>query len=111
MSDYHPDAWVIVELDSAEHGTINKVLASWYGGFANGDSWKLSSGIESVVFDGEQYTMPQASGSVYICHKDSERMSGIMSGIFSSFSKKAEEEGDFTIKIISINDLPVKLSK
>lgn len=105
MSTYHPDAWVIVELDSAEHGKIYKVLAGWYGGFTHGNSWKLSSGIESVTFDDEQYIMPQSSGSTYICHSSTERMSSIMAMTFADFVQQAEEAGTFTVKVIDMEEL------
>lgn len=103
---YNPDSWAIVLIESEKHGKIYKVLASWYGGFTSGDSWKLSSGIESVSFDGERYTMPQSSGSVYELHKGNVHISGIMGGVFASFAREAEEsEGAFTIKIIDLEEL------
>jgi len=106
MREYHPDSWKIIVIESKEHGTIYKVLASWYGGFARGDSWKISSGIESVSIDGDVYTMPQSSGSTYVLYKNSEHISGIMGGVFSSYAKQAEEsDGLFTIKMIELEEL------
>lgn len=101
---YEPDSWAIVLIESEEHGKVYKVLASWYGGFTQGDSWKLSSGIESVSFKGDHYTMPQSSGSVYILHKNNEHISGIMGSVFSSFAAGAEE-GKYTIKLIELEEL------
>jgi hypothetical protein len=106
MNTYHPDSWKIVVIDSAKHGKVYKVLASWYGGFVQGDSWKLSSGIESVSYENGIYTMPQSSGSVYMLHENCEHISGIMGGVFSSFAKQAEEsEGAFTITMLEMADL------
>lgn len=103
MSTYQPDSWKIVLIESEEHGKVYKVLASWYGGFTTGDSWKLSSGIESITHEDGVYTMPQYSGSVYVCHKHNEHVSGIMGSVFSSFAKQAEEsDGKFTISMISM---------
>lgn len=105
MSEYHPDSWKIIVIESKEHGKIYKVLASWYGGFARGDSWKISSGIEDVKLADELYTMPQYSGSVYICHKNNEHISGIMGGVFSSYAKQAaESDGLFTISMVDMAD-------
>jgi hypothetical protein len=101
---YQPDSWVIVLLDSQEHGKVYKVLASWYGGYTTGDSWKLSSGIEGVDVGDVLYTMPQSSGSTYLCHKNNEHMSGIMAGIYSSFVQEAEEAKTFTISLVKMSD-------
>ena len=105
MSTYTPDSWVPVLIESEEHGKIYKVLASWYGGFAGNDYWKLSSGIESVIVseDGSALTMPQSSGSTYIVGK-STHVSMLMATVFSSFEKQAQEN-DFMIKIISVEEL------
>jgi hypothetical protein len=100
MREYTPDSWKIVEIDSPKHGKIYKVLASWYGGFAGSNSWKLSSGIEDVKIDGDMYVLPQSSGSVYICHAGAEHVSGIMSGIYAGFSKQLEESGSGTIRML-----------
>lgn len=117
MNTYHPDSWKIVMIESEEYGRIYKVLASWYGGFARGDSWKLSSGIEGVqITEGEHselrgrnskiYTMPQSSGSVYVLYEGNEHISGIMSGVFSSFANRAEgSEASFSIKMIEVEEL------
>lgn len=94
MSDYHPDAWVIVKITSQEHGVIYKVLAGWYGGFAGSNSWKLSSGIKSVEADDEGYVMPQWSGSTYYCHKNTERMTGYTTQIYLSYVEKLKEAGN-----------------
>jgi hypothetical protein len=118
MSTYYPDSWKIVVIDSVKHGKVYKVLASWYGGFTQGDSWKLSSGIESMqITEGKYserlgrnskiYTMPQASGSVYVLYENCEHISGIMSGVFRSFADEAENSnGAFTIQMVEIADLP-----
>lgn len=100
MREYQPDSWKIVEIDSKEHGKIWKILASWYGGFTTGDSWKLSSGIEGVKIEGDLFTMPQSSGSVYICHKSNEHVSGIMGGVYASFVKQLEESGAGSIRML-----------
>ena len=44
MSTYTPDRWQVVLLKNKTE-SIKKVFAGWYGGYASGDSWKLSSGI------------------------------------------------------------------
>lgn len=106
MSTYTPDVWVIIEIESVEFGKIHKVLAGWYGGFAGSNSWKISSGIESITNDGEKYIMPQSSGSTYICYPNCEKTSMLTHGIFSSLeTQAAESNGSFTVKIIDFADL------
>ena len=111
MTEYRPDSWVPVRINSKKHGIIHKVLCSWYGGFAGSDYWKLSSGIESVTIEGATPTdhgtliMPQSSGSVYIV-PGRTHMSGLMMSIASSFAQKAEDSnGEFTFEIIELEDL------
>lgn len=97
MSEYTPDCWVIVKV-SLKGGTPHyRVLASWFGGFTWGDSWKLSSGIEDIIDEGEILVMPQTSGSVYRLWKTSERLSGVSTGVFNNFAKQLKEGEIFEI--------------
>ena len=77
MSTNTPDCWVIVRLRHDDN-TIDKVLAGWYGGYLSGDSWKLSSGIETTEEFDNRYEFTNYSGSIYVCYKNRERMNGIM---------------------------------
>ncbi len=99
MSEYTPDAWVIVEVKSKEHGTIKKILAGWYGG---SNSWKLSSGNLTEYVDGDYIVFPQESGSVYRCHKDAQRMTGYTAQIYAGFVKTiAESDEETTIAVVN----------
>jgi hypothetical protein len=113
MSTYTPDAWVILEINSARHGVIHKVLAGWYGGFTGANSWKISSGIEGLSEDKNgAYVMPQFSGSTYVCHQGVERMSSLMADIYSNFAAlAAKPENGFSVKVISIDELKAALTK
>lgn len=102
MSDYTPDRWVIVEINSDEHGKIRKVLASWYGGFAGADEWRMNSGIEKVIDQGKYYDVIGYSGSIYKCAKGAEGMSAYTSGIYESYKKKLEESNMGTMEIVNI---------
>jgi hypothetical protein len=68
--DYYPDKWVVVKV-SSDKGTHYRVFATWSGGYLQGDSWKLNSGIERVEVDGDTYNFIGASGSSYFCNKNS----------------------------------------
>lgn len=86
---YAPDVWVVLKIQSKEFPTVYKILAGWYGGFAGSNSWKLSSGITSIHKDGEGYThFLNHSGSTYICHPNSYRLSGLTSSILATWQKQ-----------------------
>jgi hypothetical protein len=98
MSEYIPDDWTIVKINSDQ--PHYRVLCSWAGSYLYGASWKLSSGILSVEETDTHYIMPQHSGSTYKLHKNGERMSGIMSDIWTSFSQQQTTE--VSIEIVPI---------
>ena len=91
MSTYTPDAWVLLEITVDKDPPIYKILAGWYGGFINGDHWRLNSGITSVIDRGNYWEVHGYSSSIYVCYKTSERFSGLTQYIFNSFKKKASE--------------------
>ena len=41
-----PERWVVVDI-TVDGESTKKVFAGWYGGYLDGDSWKLNSGIAS----------------------------------------------------------------
>ena len=103
LTEYTPDSWVIVKIESEQHGTIHRVLAGWAGSYLYGASWKISSGIVTFEDKGEHYESLQDSGSTYILYKSSERMSGIMVSTFASF-KEQLKGNDGTIEVIDSGD-------
>jgi len=90
--DYTPDCWKIVEMTNVATGETHKrILCSWYGGYLDGGSWKLSSGNMSVEDHGDHWIVPQHSGSVYQLYKTRERISGMMQNVFNSFERKPQD--------------------
>ena len=69
MSAYHADSWVVLKVKEGK-GTFPfyKVLAGWSGGYLDGDSWRMNSGITKVEIYGEHYIFHGESGSEYWCH-------------------------------------------
>ena len=74
MTDYIPDAWIILRFESEEHGIVYKVLGGWGGGYLSGDGWRLSSGIKKVEWIPDDtnvghktYVIHNDSGSRYFC--------------------------------------------
>lgn len=99
MSEYNPDKWVMLKFTTPKY-VVYKVLASWYGGFATGDSWKLNSGVTKVEKDGDLYRFHGSSGSVYQVHKDTYGMSGYTMGVLAGFQKDVDETEDVTLELM-----------
>jgi len=67
--EYTPDNWIIVKMPDTED---YKILAGWSGGYLNGSSWRLNSGIfRHEEFD-DYINFIGYTGSVYRCLKDRE---------------------------------------
>jgi hypothetical protein len=62
-----PDKWVVLKLSD----NSLKVFATWYGGFSDGDRWKLNSGVQKIEQDDDFYYFIGFSGSCYKCNKNS----------------------------------------
>lgn len=88
---YHPDRWVIVRMEHEDEGVVYKVLGGWSGGYLDGDSWRFSSGLESIEEDGDYYLMHNYSGSIYKCHKNSNGFNFISGGVYSRIEKEGKE--------------------
>jgi hypothetical protein len=60
---YSPDQWQLVKvLGKTPH---YRVFGSWSGGYLDGDSWRLNSGISEVKETETGYDLIGYSGSVY----------------------------------------------
>ena len=83
---YKPDSWVVVKITTKEtNETIYKIFAGWYGGYTSGDSWKLSSTVQSVVSGDTGYEVSNSSGSLYILHPKLSRLSGYCQSVLDGF--------------------------
>jgi hypothetical protein len=79
---YTPDNWVVLKIDIEE--TFYKILAGWSGGYLDGDSWRMNSGIERVEEVGDFYNFIGSSGSIYSCHKGSEALRMNNMGVYQT---------------------------
>ena len=95
---YCPDNWLIIRLKKDDK-TFYKVLGGWRGGYLDGDSWRLNSGIVNIEEDGDYYLFKGFSGSVYKCHRNSYGATSVMSFIFEQ-----EEENKDIIKVFKNYD-------
>ena len=66
---YKPDNWVIIKLKGDD--PHYRVLAGWSGGYLDGDSWRMNSGITRVDEVDNCFYFYGSSGSCYQCHKES----------------------------------------
>ena len=103
MSNYHPDAWVILKVIHKDV-MYYKVLAGWYGGYANGDSWKINSGITSVNKVDGVYEFCGYSGSTYYCNEKTERLTGLTASILESYQKDMEGIGA-SMEVVSVSEV------
>jgi hypothetical protein len=93
MSDYNPDKWMIVKITGKDTPPVHKVFACWYGGYLDGDSWKLNSGITKVTEKEDYFFFEGSSGSVYACLKGLYGVSAFGSGILQNMSDKIYKVG------------------
>jgi hypothetical protein len=108
---YNPDVWVVVKFSGEDvpDGEMYKILAGWYGGFTQGDSWKLNSGIIKITEDGSNYYIDGYSGSTYVCHKEAERTSVFTQGIFDSYSQGYKtQDGRVNMEIVPMESIKDK---
>lgn len=72
---YKPNKWLLVEVNDL-YNPFYKVFGSWSGGYLDGDSWRLNSGIDKIVYHEGSYEFQGESGSVYMCDKGSYGVAG-----------------------------------
>lgn len=92
---YTPDSWVIVEIKTKDE-TLHKVFGTWFGGYLNGDSWRLNSGIDTVskTADGG-YAVDGYSGSIYFISPGNYGTTEYTEGVLAGFEA---QKGDAQIK-------------
>lgn len=92
MSDYTPDRWMVLGIHTPKE-IIYKVFATWSGGYAGGDSWKLNSGIVRATLVNDHWEFDGSSGSVYRCHQDSYGTNGYGQVVLNNLLSQAKEQG------------------
>lgn len=106
---YTPDKWVILKFKSKEE-TWYKVLGSWYGGYLNGDSWRMSSGLVRIEDKEDHYDMHNHSGSIYRVGKESEGMHLTAHGILLQ-AEEACKKGDVELSQITVEQFLKETTK
>lgn len=98
--DYTPDKWALVRVKNKTTEWIS-VLAGWSGGYTQGDSWKLSSAVESVQQDKEAIYTAGKSGSVYKLRLNSAGVTVMTASIYAQLSESQNPEEGITAECIT----------
>jgi hypothetical protein len=87
-----PHGWVILKIKSKNEPPIYKVFASWRGGYLDGNSWKINSGIKSVEETNTHFVFHGYSGSEYHCDKKYYgHCTGYAGGVLSVMIERASK--------------------
>ena len=96
--NYFPDSWVVLKIKQGKLDSgFYRVLGGWSGGYTTGDSWRMNSGISKVTEDGDNYKFWGHSGSCYVCHKDSYRLTMANIGVYNQLIEQQGFEGQVTL--------------
>jgi len=96
--EYNPDRWCLISIELPE-GTEVKVLGGWDGGYLDGGSWRLSSGVTKVIDDGDSWIIHNKSGSTYMCNKKTDTVSGVARMLLGELTESHK------VKRVAIEDL------
>jgi hypothetical protein len=93
-TDEHPQGWIVIKISKENEQDIYKVFASWRGGYLNGDSWKINSGIKFVEETEDEYIFHGYSGSRYFCKKTYYGVcSGYAGSVLDGITKQINKQG------------------
>ena len=93
---YRPNRWVVIRCESNDE-EIYKVMGGWIGGYLDGDSWRLNSGITEVIDNGIEYEFVGASGSIYVCDKRTEGMTSLMAAIYHVWENEIDKDSEIEV--------------
>lgn len=102
MNEYKPDYWKILKITTADGEVLYKLFATWCGGYATGDSWRMNSGITEVKSKGDYLIFKGYSGSAYNVLNDDRayRTTMYTQSVLDSMMKKSDLIG------VKVEDLP-----
>jgi len=92
MSDYTPDRWLVLRIQTDKE-ILYKVFAAWSGGYTGSDSWKLNSGIVRATWADPYWEFDGSSGSVYSCHWDGYGTNGYGGAVLDNLISQARAQG------------------
>jgi hypothetical protein len=87
VETHTPDRWVVIEVTLDEVATQH-VLAGFWGGYLDGDYWRMSSGITNTTEYDDRYEFDNRSGSQYICYKAQYGFTGLSASVLEHLKQK-----------------------
>lgn len=93
MSVKCPDKWLVIRMETAEHGRVDKVLGTWNGSYLGSSSWQLSSGNREITEYEDRYEITQSSGSLYVLNKQCRGIRHDWEHLLGEFKEGAEKLG------------------
>jgi hypothetical protein len=90
----YPDAYRFILIDNS----IIKLFASWDGGWAISEEWKLNSGVTDIIplnttYVEYGYDVHGHSGSIYTIRKEQGHLNSYTSSVLRGIVKKLEDGG------------------
>lgn len=86
---YRPNRWLLVKI--ADKGY--KIFGTWGGGYLDGESWRLSSGVQKITEKDNYYFFHMQSGSEYVCYKQGYGASVWTTNILLNMIEQAKNAG------------------
>ena len=77
------DNWVVIQIKDPLDDKIAgwKILGGWSGGYADGDSWRMNSGVKDWEEHDDHYLFHGYSGSTYKVQKNRETVRMNIAGV------------------------------
>jgi len=102
-----PERYVLIKIHNSDRTKIvYRVFASWAGGYLNGDSWRMNSGVVKVEISEDHYTFVGYSGSKYVCKKNSVGFAtSYTNSILDGMIKESEIKWNNLIEVIEEKEL------
>lgn len=97
----YPDKWLVVKVED----DLYKVFATWSGGYAGSDSWRINSGIESMIVDGDSIIFTGHSDSQYNCRKTAYGSTTFGYNVLHQLIENAKTQFQTKIEILTLNQV------
>jgi hypothetical protein len=86
MNSHIPDRWVIIRFKGDD--PHYRVLAAWGGGYTQGASWRMNSGILAVEVHDSCFAFIGSTRSVYYCGKHSYGLTIASAGVYTQLKER-----------------------
>lgn len=93
MGYYEPDTSVVIKLTNKNNETHYRVFGGYIGGYLNGSSYRVNSGITQIKYDENHYYFIGESGSVYKCRISCPFFDSYCSSVLDVLCTAVKEEG------------------